>query len=151
MIFLRQVDDFAIASPKKEHTDSFLEVLDGYLKQKLIFQGILSSFNGLDVQQTTCHTKTFCSSYLTKILKGHNWLTSNTSHAKSPIPNDFKNLKSMCTSKGPNNASDAAKIQQKMGFHYRQIIGELMFAEVTCRTDVLFFAILLSQHNKCPS
>ena len=39
---LRQVDDFTIASPNKEHADSFLDILDGNSKQKLKLQGILS-------------------------------------------------------------------------------------------------------------
>ena len=49
---LRQVDDFAIASPNKKHANSFLDVLDGHLKQKMKHQDNLSSFNGLDVKQT---------------------------------------------------------------------------------------------------
>ena len=113
MMFLRQIDDLAIASPNKEHEYSFLDTLDGYLKQKLKLQGILSSFNGLDVQQNTWHIKISCSSHLTKILRGHNWLTSNSIHAKSPMSNDSKTLKSTYTSKVPINTSDAAKTQLK--------------------------------------
>ena len=38
-----------------------------------------------------------------------------------------------------------------MGFRYRQAIGELSFAAVTCRPDVLFPETLLSQHNTSPA
>ena len=84
-MFLRQVDDFAIAIPNKEHADSFLDLLDGHLKQKLKRQWILSSLNGLDVQKTSHCTKISCYFYLTKKLKGNNRLTKNSIHAKSPM------------------------------------------------------------------
>ena len=71
LIFLRQVDDFAIASPIPELASSFLDTLDKNLKQKLKGQGLLSSFNALDVQQTSLHTKISCSTCLTKTLKSH--------------------------------------------------------------------------------
>ena len=35
IFFKRKLDDFAIATPNQKLTDSFLDVLDRYLKQKL--------------------------------------------------------------------------------------------------------------------
>ena len=53
------MDDFAIASPNKELSDSFLDALDENLKQKLKSQDVLSSFNALDAQKNhitlRCH------------------------------------------------------------------------------------------------
>ena len=60
---------------------------------------------------------------------------------------DTATLKFTCTSKGPSDSNSAAKLQLKIGFRYRQAIGELLFAALTCRPDVLFPTILLSQHN----
>ena len=57
-MLLRQVEDFSIATPNKELEDSFLDIVDGHLKQKLKSQETLSAFNGLDVRQTSCHAKT---------------------------------------------------------------------------------------------
>ena len=70
-MFLRQVDDFAIDTPNKELADSFLDITCGHLKQKLKHQGILPSFNELDVRQTSHCAKMSCQTCLTKILKGH--------------------------------------------------------------------------------
>ena len=88
--------------------------------------------------------------YLTKMLNGHNWLTTNSSHTNSPISNDTVTLKYMHTSKVPRDTNNTAKLQLKMGFHYRQAIGELMFAAVTCRPDVLFPTATLRNHNASP-
>ena len=51
LIFLRQVDDFTIASPSPELANSFLEMIDNHLKRKLKLQDLLSSLNGLRAQQ----------------------------------------------------------------------------------------------------
>ena len=60
LIFLCQVDDFAIASSLVKLADMFLDELDKHLKQKLKCQGLLSSFNGLDILQTKYLTKVSC-------------------------------------------------------------------------------------------
>ena len=38
-----------------------------------------------------------------------------------------------------------------MGFAYRQAIGELLFAAITCRPDILYCIIKLSQYNTKPA
>ena len=53
-MFLRQVDDIAIASPTPGLASSVLDALDTHLKQTLKRQGLLLSFNGLDVQKLQC-------------------------------------------------------------------------------------------------
>ena len=54
------------------------------------------------------------------------------------MSSDSTILKHTCTSKGTTDPAKAAKLQLKMGFRYRQAIGELMFAAVTYRTEVIF-------------
>jgi len=151
LIFLRQVDDFAIASPTPDLASSFLDELDKHLKQKLKRQGLLTSFNGLDVTQTSLYTKISCNTYLRKILNSHQWLTPNASRIKTPMSTDNKTLHLLHTSKGPEDPLSITKLQLHMGFRYRQAIGELMFAAVTCRPDILFSTIFLSQYSSNPS
>ena len=54
-MFLRQVDNFAISIQDKKLADSLLDILDSDSKQKLKHQELLSSFNGLDVHQSSLH------------------------------------------------------------------------------------------------
>jgi len=151
IIFLRQVDDFAIASPTPELASSFLDELDKHLKQKLKRQGLLTNFNGLDVHQTSLYTKISCTTYLKKILNGHQWLTPNASHVKTPMSTDQQTMNALYTSKGPEDPISITKLELDMGFRYRQAIGELMFAAVTCRPDILFSTIFLSQYSSSPA
>ena len=76
---------------------------------------------------------------------------SNITHIKSPMSNDSKTLKCTCTSKGTINASDAAKLQLKMGVRCRQEIGEIILAAVRCRPDLIFPTILLIEHKAYPA
>ena len=68
IILIRQVGDFAIAIQDKKLVDSFLEVLDSNLKQKKR-EGLISSFDGLDVHQSSHCTKISCKSHFKKNLK----------------------------------------------------------------------------------
>ena len=112
---------------------------------------MLSSFNGLDIYQTKFFTKVLYQTYLTKILKGHNWLMPNASHIKSPMTSDSTILKSIYILTRPDNYSKTSCLQLKIGFWYRQVISELIFVAVTCRPDILFPTILLSQYSHSPA
>jgi hypothetical protein len=52
VIFKRQVDDFAIATPDKKTADILLDLLGNQLSIPLKRQGHLDMFNGVDVVQT---------------------------------------------------------------------------------------------------
>lgn len=52
---------------------------------------------------------------------------------------------------GPTEAEPHLILQKEMGFSYRQAIGELLFAAITCRPDILYAIIKLSQYNNKPS
>ena len=54
-------------------------------------------------------------------------------------------------SSGPEDETEAAKLQQKMGFSYRQCIGELIYAMTVCRVDIALAVITLSQHSHKPA
>jgi len=60
IIFLHQVDDFAIACDGEMTANTFLDTLDTRLKQKLKCQGLVHTFNSIDVEQIQLYTKTSC-------------------------------------------------------------------------------------------
>ncbi len=72
IVFMCQVDDFAIAAPDQCTTDILLNMLDKKLTMPIKRQGLMDMFNGVDVTQTknyikiNCHTyiNKFCSKYL---------------------------------------------------------------------------------------
>ena len=51
----------------------------------------------------------------------------------------------------PNSTEEKLSLEKKMGLNYRQAIGELLYAMVTCRPDISFPVIKLSQYSLNPS
>lgn len=98
-----------------------------------------------------CFNKILCHSYLRKILTSHGWLASSSSHISAPMTADSATLQLHAASIGPADHTAACAMQMRMGFKYRQAIGELMFAAITCRPDMLFATIYLSQFSDHPN
>ena len=58
--------------------------------------------------------------------------------------NDYIHSLETCT---PLDKAELEKIEKEFGFTYRQGIGELLYAMITCRPDILFPLIKLSQYS----
>ncbi len=76
IIFKRQVDDFAIATPDPQTADILLDILDDKLTMPVKQQGLLDMFNGIDVIQTRHYVKIDCHTYISKFCKKYldSWL-----------------------------------------------------------------------------
>ena len=72
---------------------------------------------------------------------------------KFPVPmtDDKDYIKQLESAEPPTNDQDKAHLQLSMRFNYRQAIGELIYAMVTCRPDISFPLIKLSQHSANPA
>jgi hypothetical protein len=57
IVFMRQVDDFAIAAPDQQMANILLDMLDNKLTMPIKCQGLLDMFNGVDVIQTRNYVK----------------------------------------------------------------------------------------------
>jgi hypothetical protein len=71
VLFLRQVDDFAIACADESTANHLLDMLDDKLTIPLKQMGLLDLYNSLDVIQTHDYVKINCSTYLDKISLKH--------------------------------------------------------------------------------
>lgn len=150
VLLLQQVDDFAISAKNEETINHLLDKIDGHLKQKLKRQGLLSSFNGINIQQTSDFIKILCEKYILKILQGHGWESLGRTPVKTPMVYNSKALNEIATTQGPTDSVEASKLQLQHKFNFCQAIGKLMFAAVTCRPDILFLTIYLSQFSCYP-
>ena len=52
---------------------------------------------------------------------------------------------------GPTDPKEKSKLEEEMGLKYRQATGELLFAMVTCRPDISYAVLKLTQHNNQPA
>lgn len=121
------------------------------LKQPLKHLGTVTAFNGMDVQQTKHYIKILCHTYLKKILIGHNWDKAKTLKTiKTPMNTDKQYIDCLETSTRPTDVKEHNQLEQQMGFKYRQAIGELLFAAVTCQPDIMYSIIKLSLFSDRP-
>ncbi len=67
VIFMRQVDDFAVASPDECTASILLDLIDDKLTIPMKWQGFLDMYNGVDVLQTKDYIKVSCTTYINKI------------------------------------------------------------------------------------
>jgi hypothetical protein len=114
--------------------------------------GLISRFNGVDIAQTRYFIKLYNRTYIDKILVRHHWIHSeNKPPALFPTPMqaDSKYQRSLEEIHHPTETEIKA-IEKEMGFGYRQAIGELIYALVTCRPDISYAVIKLSQYSTRP-
>ena len=101
VLFLRQVDDFAIGTDDQHIYKSICDCLDALLHEPMKRQGLLTHYNGIDIEQTRDYIHISCETYIDKILSNHGWdnmnknvflpMNSNNGHVKTldtapPIP-----------------------------------------------------------------
>ena len=61
-------------------------------------------------------------------------------------------LSQIYSHKGPiEGTNEHRELEKKNGFSYRTLLGEMMYAYVTCRPDIGYAITLLSKFGSCPS
>jgi Reverse transcriptase (RNA-dependent DNA polymerase) len=146
----RQVDDIAVAAPTESIANEVIAAIGQYVS--LDGTGLVTKFNGVDVDQTETYLRIHCSTYIDKVLATHGWDTptqdDNTAH--EPLPASM--IKQIDIEQGPLEHSPAAKaLETDKKFKYRQLLGELMYAHVTCRMDIGYVLTKLAQFSQYPA
>ena len=152
IFLLRQVDDFAVSAPSESVANLVFSKIQAGLTQPLKLLGLLAMFNGIDIVLTSKFVKLDVHTYIEKILDGHNWSRpTQKSPLSSPMNHDKKAMKELELATGPTDPTAKLQLEKEMEFSYRQAIGELLFAAITCRPDILYAIIKLSQYNTRPA
>lgn len=152
VIFLRQVDDFAVAALTIEIAQTVIDQVNQKMRIDIKNQGTIERFNGVDIHQTRHYVKLTCEKYLYKMLKNHGWLTTeHTPNTPTPLPQDTKYITAIENATIPKTESERQALKDKMGFNYRQVIGELIYPMMKCRPDISFHTTKLSQYMENPA
>jgi hypothetical protein len=67
------------------------------------------------------------------------------------MKSDSKYQLDIQTNRGPESVKEQKELERRMGFSYRQTIGELIYALTVCRVDISIAVITLSQHSHHPA
>ena len=152
VLFMKQVDDFSVSCEDRDTAKHVISAINEKMTIDVKELGLISRFNGVDVHQTRHYIKIYNETYIDKILKNHPWLNTKKPSAHFPLPmradNDY--IRTLEEAE-PLTEHERQQYESDIGFSYRQAIGEIIYALVTCRPDISFAAIKLSQYSACPS
>ena len=149
---LRQVDDFAIACNDQATATKIWDAMDTFLAEPLKREeGIVTRHNGIDILQTDAFIRVHCSTYIQKICNSKQFSFDNIHQRPTPLQCDKDFIAKIETESGSKEPQDIQKLENEFGFKYRTATGELIFAMVTCRPDIAFAVMKLSQFNNCPA
>jgi len=151
LYFLRQVDDFAVASTHKQTAMALISAINDRMRIEVKHLGLIERFNGMDVHQTRYYVKITCEKYLQKMIKGHDDLLKHVPAHPVPLPADSAYLKNLETAAVPQTIPEKLRLKESMGFNYRQVIGEIIFPMMKCRPEIAPHAIKLSQYMENPA
>mmetsp|Transcript_12630 Transcript_12630/g.36754 ORF Transcript_12630/g.36754 Transcript_12630/m.36754 type:complete len:1246 (+) Transcript_12630:2039-5776(+) len=149
VLFLRLVDDFAIGTTHKHVYDFICDKFDAVLLEPITRHGILSIYNGINIRQSCDYTQLSVTSYIESILDGHGWNSMKTTE-KLPMKHDNNYIRMLDKAVPPETDDERYRLQRQE-FNYRQAVGELVWAMVTCRPDISFPVVKLSQFANNPA
>ena len=145
VIFMRQVDDFAIAAPDERTSDILLDMIDEKLSIPLKRQGLLDMYNGIDILQTKDYIKIDVHTYIQKFCSKYEdtWLSKVplTENRPTPLPTDPHWIKKFNSAIGPSEFKAQQELATKMQIKYKSGVGEIIWAMTTCRPDIAFTSV----------
>jgi deoxyuridine 5'-triphosphate nucleotidohydrolase len=152
VLFLRQVDDFSVACEDKTLAKDIIKEINNKMTIDVKELGLIDRFNGVDIKQTREYIKLSNQTYVNKIIDHHPWLQEDHNTHRLPIPMraDPGYLRKI-ESAEPLTEPEVKLLEKEYGFKYRQGIGELIYAMVTCRPDISFPIIKLAQYSTKPA
>ena len=69
----------------------------------------------------------------------------------TPLPTNKDFVTEFTTTKGDPDPKIQEKLAKSMGVGYRNLCGELIYAMVTCRPDISYATVKLSQSSAAPA
>ena len=154
------MDDFSLACKTEALARRIYDVVGKRLQLEheeappLEYLGLLSEYNGVDISQTRDYISVSCSRYIERILRTHGWSTPG------PKETDTENcvlmtsdiLPQLYKEVGPaEGTAEHAATAAGQGFAYRTLLGELLYAYITCRPDIGYAVTTLSKFAVTPS
>ena len=149
VIFLRQVDDFAIACEDRATAKQVIQDINSKMTIDVKDLGVVSCFNGVDVLQTQEYIKLHNTTYINKIIQQHSWINDdNTPMPYHPLPmNPDTKYQHQLEQATPLEMDEKLKLERKLNFTYRQVVGEIIYAMIICRPNISYAIIKLSQYS----
>jgi hypothetical protein len=160
VLVCRQVDDFAIASKSRAAADKLIATINSHVTTDNMGigarddAGVHARYNGVDIHQTADYNKMSCETYIKRVLQTHGWEVpgAKESDRHDIVPMSAETCKLLWTKTGPlEGTKEHRDLEKKVGYSYRQILGEIIYAYVICRLDIGYAATFLSRFSQAPA
>ncbi|KAI2491255.1 hypothetical protein MHU86_23307 [Fragilaria crotonensis] len=156
MLICRQVDDLAIGCSDPEAIRELVRTICREDGIDLRDEGVLTSFNGVDVDQTDKYIKVSCESYIDKLLAHYGWSAagSRDTDAKPIEPISSSTLQQLFTdydTSPVDGTAEHAALERSVGFSYRSVLGALIYAYVVARPDIGYAVTTLARFSDRPA
>ena len=156
MLICRQVDDLAIGCVDSDAIRDLVHVICSEDGIDLRDEGVLDSFNGVDVEQRGRYIKITCESYIDKLLAHYGW-SSSRSHEMDAKP--IEPLAASTTQQmfddyitAPRDGTpEYCDLETAAGFSYRSVLGALIYAYVVARPDIGYAVTTLARFSDHPA
>jgi hypothetical protein len=155
-LICRQVDDYAIATKNTSTAEALATKINSYVTTEYKGIGertpirIKSWYNGVDLLQTRDYAKIHCETYIDRLIASHGW-DGETRKSDKNIPMVESILPKLYGSVGPQEGTTEHKaLEDRMGFSFRKLLGELLYAYVTCRFDIGYATCMLARFSTAP-
>ncbi|KAI2501677.1 hypothetical protein MHU86_12801 [Fragilaria crotonensis] len=156
MLICRQVDDMAIGCVNVDAIKDLVRVICAEDGIDLRDEGILNSFNGVDVDQRDRYIKITCETYIDKLLAHYGWSSSGSRET------DEKPIEPLAASTTQQMFDDYANaprdgtaeyydLETAAGFSYRSVLGALIYAYVVARPDIGYAVTTLARFSDHPA
>lgn len=124
VVFKQQVDDFACAATTQKVAHKVFDLIDGALQIPIKRQGMITLYNGLDVQQSRWFIKVSIHTWLIKTLEPyfHDWLKVPTTPHPVPLGTSESFLKRLYEAVGDPSPQKQRQLVKSHGFPYRKAI-----------------------------
>jgi len=152
-LFMRQVDDFAIATDVERIAIDLIAEINQHLRLPLHILGRITRYNGMEIEQTRHYVKIHCAQYLRKLEQTYSWLPTIPIDQSRPLPFCSSNsyLTKLVQAPTPElSQQERQELENTMGIKYRKAMGEIMYP-IKCRPDISPHAIMLSQFMSNPA
>jgi hypothetical protein len=128
VIFMQQVDNFAIGAPNAHMADVFLDLLDKCLTIPIKRQGHLDMYNGIDILQMGHYVQLSCTTLINKICEKYlaTWMKHMyaSSTRPTPFPTDSVWWKEFNKATGDPDVKVQALLAKEMQLSYCTGVGK---------------------------
>lgn len=127
VLFKRQVHDVLLTSKSADLANKAWDQIDKHLRMPMKRQGLVSMYNGLDIQQSCWFVKVSIQTWLAIMMEPYfqEWLDIPSTPMPTPLSHNEAFIKRLYSTEGDPSAAVQTQLEKQTGIKYRKAVGQL--------------------------